>query len=772
MRHTVKQPALLNAAAPGPGTTPAWVALMVVLALAACAGPGPATGTAPAAEQPATVGTSLESALREIDALATPAGMDPRSFQQAKLSLAALLAGSGKASFASTVPTSEGSAVRDLRIWNNGDGTGQCHWTYANEGDYNQDSQVTASDLTPLGIYFDRKHDAFDWPRARIADGNGDGLVAVTDITPIGQYFGQAVDGYIIEISHTPEDGDSWLEVAQVDFADGEVPAAGGNRRYNTILSGPVQDAFYRVVPVYEEAAGPAGEYCQYTGEAEPYFTVEGIVTDGEGGPLSGAEVTLGELDPVTTGADGTFAFPDIPDGYCAELTAVLDDWVFHPQSWVVSIDNAPVYGRYFAGRVLDSLEAVIPAEGHIDQPVELELRAVDADGVPVLGFEGSGQLTSDLTGTQTLAILHFVEGTAHPQVTFTAAGEYTLSVSGLGEPLDGEVGTITISEPPQPGLSVTKWHGDAEAAISLTFDDGTADHWSRGLPLWEEYGFRVTLGILKFNFNNAPERIPQLQEAFNAGHEIANHSANHPDFTTITLAECAEEVSACEEFLLSNIDGLDRIDTFIYPYEQFNEDVMELLNGAGYMYARSGYQGISDYAQLNDSREPPFLHLYSWANQAELPLWMWDNTTDWTVSQGDWLVEQCHGIGSPGEQGVGWSPRPESDFRSHYDHIKSFGDRIWVAPVREVGGYIMERNNAELEILETTGDRVDFILFDSLDNAVFDIPLTVRFDLPDDWTEVKVKQGLVDIPLVAAKDGYVLFDVTPGSGIVNINRQ
>ncbi len=105
-------------------------------------------------------------------------------------------------------------------------------WYEVNAGDYNLDSQVNISDLTPLGINFNRSvayddaslhgglemfpagnplddggvppgdpplegSGAANWKLARV-DGNSDGIINISDITPIAQHWQQRLDGYML----------------------------------------------------------------------------------------------------------------------------------------------------------------------------------------------------------------------------------------------------------------------------------------------------------------------------------------------------------------------------------------------------------------------------------------------------------------------------------------------------------------------------------------------------------------------------------------------
>ena len=55
--------------------------------------------------------------------------------------------------------------------------------------------------------------------------------------------------------------------------------------------------------------------------------------------------------------------------------------------------------------------------------------------------------------------------------------------------------------------------------------------------------------------FIGHPERIAQLQAAFDAGHELANHTTTHPDITTIPLDTAVQDIDKCQQLLLDTFD-------------------------------------------------------------------------------------------------------------------------------------------------------------------------------------------------------------------------
>jgi hypothetical protein len=140
-------------------------------------------------------------------------------------------------------------------------------WSYRNDGDYDQNGQVTVSDLTPLAQFWQKQaiyddpaiHGGIDyWPSGqpladgavapgalpaagsgadnwRIAqvDGDSNGLVSLSDITPIAIAFGASVTSY--EILRREEGTEEYSTLASL-----ELPSAGAGRPLTLVYNDPL----------------------------------------------------------------------------------------------------------------------------------------------------------------------------------------------------------------------------------------------------------------------------------------------------------------------------------------------------------------------------------------------------------------------------------------------------------------------------------------------------------------------------------------------------
>jgi peptidoglycan/xylan/chitin deacetylase (PgdA/CDA1 family) len=70
------------------------------------------------------------------------------------------------------------------------------------------------------------------------------------------------------------------------------------------------------------------------------------------------------------------------------------------------------------------------------------------------------------------------------------------------------------------------RWREGARAAVSLTFDDARPSQVDVGLPIFDRHGVKVTFFLVP---SNAEQRLAGWRQAAAAGHEIGNHSLDHP---------------------------------------------------------------------------------------------------------------------------------------------------------------------------------------------------------------------------------------------------
>lgn len=77
-----------------------------------------------------------------------------------------------------------------------------------------------------------------------------------------------------------------------------------------------------------------------------------------------------------------------------------------------------------------------------------------------------------------------------------------------------------------QKGLPGFKWPEGKRVALSLTFDDARASQVEGGTALLDRFGVKATFYVVP---SSVEKKIEGWKKAVASGHEIANHSLNHP---------------------------------------------------------------------------------------------------------------------------------------------------------------------------------------------------------------------------------------------------
>lgn len=160
---------------------------------------------------------------------------------------------SNAAQFVSSATKGEETLVTDLGI---NSGNAELTWTYANLGDYDQNSEVNIADITPVFINFGSTDEGANWENAHVADGDTNGMVNIADIAVIEMNFYNMVYGYNIYTSPSIDDlpsgpgepnGPGALLVGNVSFWYEYLPT--GFKTFSYTLETPVDQNWYWVRP-------------------------------------------------------------------------------------------------------------------------------------------------------------------------------------------------------------------------------------------------------------------------------------------------------------------------------------------------------------------------------------------------------------------------------------------------------------------------------------------------------------------------------------------
>ena len=303
-------------------------------------------------------------------------------------------------------------------------------------------------------------------------------------------------------------------------------------------------------------------------------------------------------------------------------------------------------------------------------------------------------------------------------------------------------------------------WQGFKQAAVSYTFDDDCNGQLQVAVPLFDRHGFKVTL----FTVTNCYPDWKGLQTAANNGHEIASHTVNHPSLDSISYSGQTMEYRDSKDTIESRIKGQKCV-TIAYPYCSCGDS---MLCSEYYIAARS-CDGF-----MEPSTPPNFMCISSvgcgedgQVKTAE----EFNAKLESALPTNSWCVFMMHGI----DNDKGFSPLNSNELASHLDYVDANRSKYWVSTFGNVTRYIKERNAASLTVLRESLKKIKLQFSDSLENSIYNFPLTIRRPLPKGWKGARVQQGAVKLPIQFVRMNlthYIQFDAIPNGGIITINKQ
>lgn len=315
------------------------------------------------------------------------------------------------------------------------------------------------------------------------------------------------------------------------------------------------------------------------------------------------------------------------------------------------------------------------------------------------------------------------------------------------------------LAQTVDPNYEVATWRNFRQAAISHTFDDNTPNQLPVAVPLFDSLGFKVTL----FTVTGWAPDWPGLEAAAAEGHEVASHTVTHPYLNTLSDTLQGSELEGSRAAIRAHVPEAREL-TLAYPYCVRGTDAIT----SEYYFAARGCSGQietptpSDWLDVSSIIVGPEGSVRTGADLI--------GVADSAAASGGWIVLLMHGVDNDG----GWSPVPSSALRTYLQYLSVNDSTFWVETFGNVVRYIRERDAASVTETEAGEHTIVVQVSDSLDDAVYDYPITIRRELPEGWGNVSVKQGdepvgseLVEID----SKRYAMFDAIPDGGDVMLTK-
>ena len=164
---------------------------------------------------------------------------------------------------------------------------------------------------------------------------------------------------------------------------------------------------------------------------------------------------------------------------------------------------------------------------------------------------------------------------------------------------------------------------GFNRALVSLTFDDAWASVYNNGLPVLQKYGFHSTQYLLTGNTADPQYMNQSMMLALkNAGEEIASHTVDHQDLTTLTTTQQQQELSQSKSSLQTWTGAT--VTDFASPYGNVDNNVLTQIKkyysshrGVVAGYNSKNYFNVWDIKVQDVTSATTVADIQGWVNQA-----------------------------------------------------------------------------------------------------------------------------------------------------------
>jgi peptidoglycan/xylan/chitin deacetylase (PgdA/CDA1 family) len=327
------------------------------------------------------------------------------------------------------------------------------------------------------------------------------------------------------------------------------------------------------------------------------------------------------------------------------------------------------------------------------------------------------------------------------------------------------------------PTARICAWPKGSPQAVSVTFDDGSANQMQVGRRLLEKYGFHGTFFVVTSWTGHSPMitgeaeglttrrlSIPEVQELHLNGHEIGSHSHLHRPLAPDAGVDWIESTYRESQMQITSWIGSPAL-SVSYPYARMSGEGKIALAKLGFRFGRRG----GDQGNYTPLQAP--LNLYSYViidDRRPSPATFRDiiNTRSgqWFVLQyhhlfpvdaREYLVMEAHRV----EDTYNVTPRT---FERQMRLLRNSG--AFEGTMSEIGLYNQAANGVRLEFTVHDRSLVAALRNIGTDSLLTKTPLTL--EVTSSWPWLKIEGSLED-GLRCNRTGVIRFEALPGSEII-----
>lgn len=262
-----------------------------------------------------------------------------------------------------------------------------------------------------------------------------------------------------------------------------------------------------------------------------------------------------------------------------------------------------------------------------------------------------------------------------------------------LGAILSLSFATEIVPETAKPSAAPITWPNGKKVAVSLSFDDARLSNVDAGTVLLDRYGIKATFFVVP---SAVKKRLEGWKKAVASGHEMGNHSVNHP---------CSGNFVWSREKALENYTPEKMRSELI----EANKQVQELLGVKPEVFAYPCGQMFIGRGRNTQSYVPVVADLFlsgrGWRNEAPNDPSYCDMAQIYGMEMdgkdfgeikelietarksGQWLVLAGHETAESGSQTTRLAM-----LKQLCEYAKDPVNGVWIAPIGEVAKYVQKQ--------------------------------------------------------------------------------
>ncbi len=308
-------------------------------------------------------------------------------------------------------------------------------------------------------------------------------------------------------------------------------------------------------------------------------------------------------------------------------------------------------------------------------------------------------------------------------------------------------------------------WRDDKLAAFSITIDDNNRPDHDGWLELSEKYGWKWTWFVITKRVDE--ELNPGFagvwsdwQRLIDAGQDVQSHTQMHLSKKQEKPLSCEQEYAGSLASLRANLQN-QKFMTLAYPGGGLPND--PAVAARHYIGARSTVGHLNHPCKINYLKTNSLSRAVSFFKEEE----HWASFAGMLNPANErkyraWMCTHYHGV------------KDWSSVTDMLDVIKEHEADVWVGTFTDVVRYGQERDTATVEISANDDATYAITVSDRMSDSYFDLPLTVKWRLPDGWTDCTAIQGGQACEVtITSHDGaqYALISIVPDQGAATIRQ-